>query len=157
MTQHAVESDRLFVSQTGVVSLEINEDVDIEIATRLFVKSAHDFKLEIKYPNLDRLDASILGDRNYLKTTFVASPEPTTLPPRSSASRSLCETLLGLYANLAYDSIRKCYRVIVQGFVPNKPLFKQNIVKIGNFSCFFFILFNLSDFSLFRVCFLFEF
>lgn len=141
MTQHVIETDRLFISQTGVVSLEINEDVDIEIATRLFVKSSHDFKLEIKYPNLDRLDASILGDRNYLKTTFVPSPQSTT-GPKSSATQSLCETLLGLYPNLAYDSMRKCYRVIVQGFVPNKHLFKQNIVKIGNstvFILFYFI------------------
>lgn len=128
-TQNTEPPNRLFISENGVVSLEIEEDLDIDIATRLFVKSSNDLKLEIKYPNLERLDSSFLGERNYFKTIQLY------MPPENDASikgtKNLCESVLGLYPNLAYDSIRKCYKVIVQGFVPNKPLFKQQTIKIG--------------------------
>lgn len=138
-TQNTMEPNRLFISENGVVSLEIEEDLDIDIATRLFVKSSNDLKLEIKYPNLERLDSSFLGERNYFKTIHVHTPafehegDARNNNNNKKGTKNLCESVLGLYPNLAYDSIRKCYKVIVQGFVPNKPLFKQQTIKIGIF------------------------
>ena len=137
-TQNTMEPNRLFISENGVVSLEIEEDLDIDIATRLFVKSSNDLKLEVKYPNLERLDSSFLGERNYFKTIHVQMQPPEhdgdNRNNNKKGTKNLCESVLGLYPNLAYDSIRKCYRVIVQGFVPNKPLFKQQTIKIGTLS-----------------------
>ena len=125
MTSQNNES-RLFIGENGVVSLAIEEDYEIDLPMRLFVKSGNDLKLEIKYPNLDRLDSSILGEKNYLKTVFLNTPVDR------SHSRSLCESLLGLYPNFAYDSLKKTYKILVQGFVPNKPLSKQHQLKIGD-------------------------
>lgn len=133
MTHQAQETteNKLYINENGVVSLEIAEDIDIDIATRLFVKSANDLKLEIKYPNVDRLDESpplqLLSERKYLKTVYIPASESAFL-----SSRNLCESLLGLYPNFAYDPLKKSYKIIVQGFVTSKPLFKQQQIKIGN-------------------------
>lgn len=124
-------NNKLFVSENGVVSLEVEEDYDLDLAMRLFIKSNNNLKLEIKYPNLNKLDSSMLDDKNYLKTLLLPIRPIEIDKSQSKAHVCLCESILGLYANLGYDSLSKNYKIIVQGFVPNKPLSKQSEIKLG--------------------------
>jgi len=145
-----------FNAENGVVSLEDKNDIDIDIAYKLYIKFANNIKLEIKYPNLNRLKplspsvASLLGDDQladqqashsnifgrYLKNVYVnAKPVEENLDQKH-LRKSLCEIVLGIYPNFGFDPISKEFKIIVQGIVPEGPMSKQQFLKTG--LCFWF-------------------
>lgn len=123
-------NSNLYISENGVISLEIEEDQDIDYSLKLFLKTSNNLKLEIKYPNLRKLSSSYLSSNDYLKrvTVRVKKFKLDELPEKTS----LCETVLGLYPNYAFDPISNENKLIVQGFVPHRPLSKQQILRIGS-------------------------
>ena len=142
-----------FNPENGVVSLEDDNEVDIDIAHKLYIKFINNIKLEIKYPNLNRLKplspsvASYIGDdqfldqqarsnssilSKYLKSVHInAKPAEDIRDQKNHQRPSLCEKVLGIFPNSAYEPISKEYKIIVQGIVPKGPLSKQQLVKTG--------------------------
>jgi hypothetical protein len=98
----------------------------------MLINSANNFKLEIKYPNIERIKLLAKNNKNYrsyLKNVFLkVSP-----PKQSDNITSFCETLLGIYPNVALDSNSNEYKIIIQGFLPKKFTFKHaEQLKIGD-------------------------
>lgn len=121
---------KLFISNNNLVSLHVKEDYDLDLIQRLFVKSSNNLKLELKYPRIEKIHSPLLGDSTYLKIIFL-KVKPPKIDKTGGRTVSLCESLLGLYPNLAYDSMSRNYKIVIQGFVPNKPLAKQQDLRIG--------------------------
>ncbi|CAF0843916.1 unnamed protein product [Brachionus calyciflorus] len=119
--------DKLFINENGVISLEVREDSDLELTNRLYINTSNNLKLEIKYPNLNKLNSTFLLGENYLKLVNLK-----VKPKKSSSQTSLCNCVLGIYPNLAYDPIKKVNNLVIQGFVPHKILFYQHVLKIGD-------------------------
>lgn len=130
-------TDELFIDENGVVSLQIKEDIDIDLATRYYIETSNNLKLELKYPNLEKIDSQFLKGHNYLKQVYFKAKSK-----KDNYSNNLCQNLLGIYPNVAFDPIKKCNKIIIQGFVPNKKLSYQDHLKIGKIFVLIFYLIN---------------
>lgn len=120
--------DKLFISENGVISLQVKEDLDIDFTSRFYISASNNQKLEIRYPNLDKINLNFDQANDYLKR-FVLKVKPIKM----NQLTSLCQSILGIYPNLAYDPIAKINRLVIQGFVPHKRLYYQDILSIGKF------------------------
>ena len=138
-------------AENGVVSLEDENELDIDISNKLFIKTTDNLKLELKYPSMHKMKplsasvASLIGDYptaqratnpnffgKYLKNVYMnVKPIDERHDRKQRIDASLCEKVLGIYPNLAFDPISNDYKLIVQGIVPNSKLSKQQILKIG--------------------------
>jgi hypothetical protein len=137
------ERENLYISNERVVNLEIGENRHVDLTQRFLVQTSGDIQLEIKYPNLSKLDdesLTILNRKSSLKNIYLrvkaagkgAAGYKKQSSARNSNTLSLCESMLGLYANVAYDALSNTNKIIVQGFVPRGPLAKQQVVTIGD-------------------------
>lgn len=120
--------EELFIDENGVVSLQINEDIDIDLATRYYIETSNNLKLEVKYPNLEKIDSQFLKGNNYIKQVYLK-----TKPKKVKNTTNLCQNFLGIYPNVAFDPIKKCNKITIQGFVPHKKLSYQDHLRIGKF------------------------
>ena len=132
--------NNILINENGVISLnhddneyldEIPNDSfdesDLSNNYKLLINSSNDLKLEIKYPNIEKIQN--LNSRKYLKHIHF-KVKPTKKP--NSDQTSLCESILGIYPNLAFDCNSNDYKVIIQGFLPKKFTFKHSDqLKIG--------------------------
>ena len=138
--------------ENGVVSLEDDNEIDIDVSYKLYIKFINNIKLELKYPNVNRLKplspsvASYIGDDQmpeqqtvsnsnlfgkYLKNVHVNVKPVEDNRDQKQLRISLCEKVLGIYPNFGFDPISKEYKIIVQGIVPKGPLSKQQLLKTG--------------------------
>lgn len=109
-----------------------NTEIDLDYATRLYLKSSNkDLIYEIKYPNLRRIVNNPSHKEKHLKEIHVKIKPDKTAAKKSKKAGNLCEQLLGIFVTNAFDSQTNEQKVIIQGFLPNKPLFKQKVLKIG--------------------------
>ena len=118
--------EKLFISENGVISLQVKEDIDIDSISRLYITGPNNQKLELKYPSLTNLNSNSGHENNYLKRVILK-----VKPKKRLELTSLCQSMLGIYPNLAYDPISKMNRIVIQGFVPHKRLYNQDILNIG--------------------------
>ncbi|RNA03707.1 hypothetical protein BpHYR1_028264, partial [Brachionus plicatilis] len=119
--------DQLFIDENGVVSLQIKEDIDLDLATSFYINTSNNRKLEVKYPNLENIDSEFLKGNNFLKRV-----EFKVKPKRVKNETNLCQHLLGIYPNVAFDPIKKVNKIVIQGFVPDEKLSYQEQIKIGD-------------------------
>ena len=135
-----------FNPENGVISLEDENEQDLDASNKLYIKYNHNIQIEIRYPNVNRLKllsasvASLIGDHH--STPQASQPkifgkylkhlQVNVKPPEESLLKtSLCERILGLFPSLAFDPQANEYKVLVQGVVPRGPLSKQPSLKIG--------------------------
>lgn len=133
--------NNILVNENGVISLNHDDDEyfeakpndsfdesDLSNNHKLLIDSSNNLKLEIKYPNIEKLQN--LNSSKYLKQVhFKVKPAKKQLNDQTS----LCESILGVYPNLAFDCNSNDYKVIIQGFLPKKFTFKHSDqLKIGN-------------------------
>jgi len=111
---------------------EENTEIDLDYATRLYLKSSDkNLIYEIKYPNLRRMANNLSKKDKHLKEIHLKIKPDKTSAKKSKKIVSLCEQLLGIFVNNAFDPQTNEQKLIIQGFLPSKPLFKQKILKIG--------------------------
>ena len=140
-----INNENLYINENGVVSLEDEREKDIDYSRKLFIKTTNNLKLEIKYPNLDRSKplndsvASLIGTpattnrfnyfNKFLKHVHVkVKPKQA----KNDTNKSFCESVLGIYPNLAFDSISNDYKIVIQGLIPKGALSKHQTLKIGD-------------------------
>jgi hypothetical protein len=136
----------------GIIRLEDEENTEIDLgyATRLYLKSSNkDLIYEIKYPIISRITNDLRQKQKYLKEIHVKIKPDSNGGKKSQKTGNLCEQLLGVFVNNAFDPQTNEQKVIIQGFVPNKPLFRQKVLKIGKGQKFFLLLLDLNLFHFF--------
>ena len=131
--------NQLLLSENGVVSLGDvyagEDDVDLDyddmdIANhRLLINSSNNLKLEIKYPNIEKLKSK--GNSSYLKNILLKVKPAKADHHKESSESSLCEQILGIYPNLAFDCNTNDYKIIIQGFLPKKFTLHRQQLKLG--------------------------
>ena len=125
-------NNNLFINQTDVVSLGTasDEPEDLDYILKIFVKTSNNLRLELKYPNFNRLNANLLLEYNHLKNVYFK------VHPNSAKNVSnklnLCQQMLGLYTNIGYDAFAKEFKLIVQGFSSQKSFAYQQQIRIGD-------------------------
>lgn len=120
------DTEQLFIDDNGIVSLQIKEDIDIDLATRYYIDTSNNLKLEVKYPNVDNIDSEFLKGNYFFKRVSLKLK-----PKKDKYESNLCQNLLGIYPNIAFDPIKKVNKIIIQGFVPHTKIFYQEQLKIG--------------------------
>jgi hypothetical protein len=124
------------VSEEGEIPSNDNDVFyEDDIASfRLIINSTNNLKLEVKYPNVEKLKlSSSLFKQIYYKVKPLKVNKSHHNEATAMSLANLCETILGIYPMLAFDSNKKDYKIIVHGFLPNKFTFKHDDqLKIGN-------------------------
>lgn len=69
---------------------------------------------------------------DHLKIAFLRLKPSSKSSKTKTTSGSLCESVLGIYPNFAYDSKAKDYKVIIQGFLPKRLNYLSQQLKIGD-------------------------
>ena len=130
----------ILVNENGIISLNSDyngegsetsyEEQEDLSNLKVLISSSNNLKLEIKYPSLEKLRSMDLSTRkSYLKTVTM-QVKPVKKVPREDTS--LCEQMFGIFPNLAYDANSDDYKIIIQGFLPQKFTFKHSEqLKIG--------------------------
>lgn len=134
--------NEILIDENGVISLNSDyngsgpetssHDEQEDLSNlRLLISSSNNLKLEIKYPSLEKLRLMDLPTRRGFLKTVNMKVKPIKRMPREETS--LCEQVLGVFPNLAYDRNSDDYKILIQGFLPQKFTFKHSEqLKIGD-------------------------
>ncbi len=136
------KNNNILVDEKGVISLNVKnieneprsdgeyDEDDLANFQRFLISSSNNLKLEVKYPSLDNLLSNPAAKRNYMKKIKL-NVKP--VKKSSTDDTSLCQMMLGIYPNLAIDSLTNEKKVIIQGFLPNKFTVKHiGQLRIGD-------------------------
>jgi len=132
------KNNNILLDEKGVIFLDNNvaesdgeyDEGDLASNQRFLINSSNNLKLEIKYPSLDKLLSNPTAKRLYMKTIQL---KVKPVKKSSTDDTSLCELILGIYPNLAFDPQANEHKVIIQGFLPNKFTYKHSgQLKIGD-------------------------
>lgn len=95
------------------------EAEQIDLVIKLKLKRLNNDEFELFYPNY-KLNPI------YLKNVFIRVKSLNT-------NENLCENLLGIYPDLAYDHESNQFKLIIQGLTPNRFSYEQNNqLKLGD-------------------------
>ena len=130
MADSKKESKKIILTKQGIVSLE--EDYELSMLHPLLLPSSDGLKIEIKYPNYRKfLESNKAREaksfERYLKTVHLrVKPVDNALAlNKAFDGLNLCESLLGIYPNLAFDASSNENKVIVQGFRSRRMAYKN--------------------------------
>jgi hypothetical protein len=117
----------------GTVDTDELEESDSYL--KLIIKTSTTNRLELKYPNVNKIGSTILKENNYLKHVYLKVRPANSAPNEHSSPSfhifSLIQSMLGLYTNIGYDTVENKFKFIVQGFTSTKFLNYQTL-KIGD-------------------------
>ena len=85
-------------------------------------------RAELLYPALPNFNNQFDSNINYIKNIFIMV-DPTKF--KDGPSESLCKSLLGLFTDVVFDVDSQELKIIIQGFVPNGPCYRQKRLKMG--------------------------
>jgi hypothetical protein len=129
-------NNTLYISNNKILSLGTDDHQDIDYILKLIIKSRNNLKLELKYPNFQRLELEnkFLVENNYLKNVHIKIKPciEEKKAAKSKTTNSLCQTMLGLYTNLGYDLKNKDFKFIIQGYSSSKSFSYRQYLKIGD-------------------------
>lgn len=132
MTSTAAESNKVQIKETKALnSARSNSSNKINQNARKYILDlGNGEKIEVFYPNMPAYDNTLDANGDLVKDVYLMV-DPNKA--KENPTESLCKTLLGIFPDVVFDVETHEFKIIIQGFMPNGPSYKNKNLKLGTY------------------------